>query len=1642
LLENLNITKLLLENAQKTPMKEAIVCNEQSITYSEFYVKLISLSEKIKEIGIVKGDFVGIYMDNSIDMVLSVFAVLISNAIIVPINTGLPSENISRILRESNPKLILYNNNKDVEATFAGVQLYCVDHKRIGRNHTLTNASGTFEREELAYCIFTSGSSGIPKGVLLTLRGIVNHVQAKIDLLDLTCESRLCLSFNIGFVASIWQILTPILLGAKLFIYESELIKNPYHFFERLENDMVNVVSLIPQVLYNYCKYIEDADKKLPLAEINSIVLTGERVNKIVVEKFYRHYNHITLVNAYGQSECSDDTFHYKISQNIILDETPIGKPIRNVCYHILDNALKEVAHGEKGELFIGGVCLSKCYLNNKKLTDEKFVRLSNTVFFRTGDIVRCNENNDVVYLGRADNQIKIHGYRIEAEEIESHINQIDGIDQSIVFELETNEIDRILGAFYTSEKNISSSYVVRYLSARLPAYMVPPYIKQVEKIPVSNNGKLDRKGLWEIIASTKNEYVVPRTATEELLCDIYKEVLHVDRVGINDSFFELGGHSLNALRVINRLSEKTRKLLHIRDIFATQTVKELSAVIERLKSQEYGAIPEAEAKGSYPMSSTQKRVYVICQMDNVGVAYNMPRAMKLTGEVCQERIRASLQQIIDRHEILRTEFLIEDGEPRQRVRQNVVADYEYVEDTVTDEEEIIRLFVRPFHFEKLPLLRVKLVRRSDHFLFLIDTHHIVSDGMSETIFIQELNLLYHGEKLDKPQRQYKDYSEWMRTRDLSEQERYWLREFEGEIPTLDMPLDYARPQEQRFSGGSIHAKTGAVLTHKIKQLAQRTATTEYMVFLSAAMVLLSRYSGQDDIVIGSPISARTHHDTESMMGMFANTLAMRGTPSGEKDYAVFLAEVKEKCLKAYENQEYPFERLVDSVNRERNISRNPLFDVFLVLQNYTDAVYDRDHLFNEELIVNKGTTQFDLSLFFYESKNNYQIVLEYCSDLYSRDTAEGLLRHLIVILEQVTEDETKRINEIEVITEDERERIIGEFNDTYVEYPKEKTVTDLFEEQVRKTPESIAVIFEEEQISYGELNEKANQLARKLRDIGVKPNDFVCLLTERSIEMVIGIYGIMKAGGAYVPIDPTYPKERINFILADCKPKAMLVGEAIGHDSVDIPEIHLNHNTTFQGLKGNLAKVNIPNDLIYTYYTSGTTGKPKGVMVEHRSVVNYCSDTKYGLYRRASLGAYTGMLGVTDIIFDIVAIEMLLALVNNIKVILTSDAQKNDQYSISQLVTSNDVEILQTTPSKLKLYCYDKNNIDYLKKLKVIVLGGERLTLELYNEVRSYTDAEIINNYGPTETTIYSTISRIENEISRVTIGTPVANTQIYVVKGQMMCGIGIPGEICISGDGLARGYLNDPVLTAEKFVDNPFGKGKMYRTGDWGRWLPDGNIEYLGRMDDQVKIKGMRIELGEIETALKKVADVRDCVVTIRTDKAGDNAIYAYVLSEKEIDISAVRHCLAKTLPVYMIPPYIKQIERIPVTRNGKLDRKALPEIEVGTGKRFREPRNETEEILCEIYKEILHIDYVGIFDDFFELGGDSIKAIRIVNAMLELGYMMSIKNIFNMRTVEALAKMMESASDSHPSASDGIIGSAELRQEDIAALNELFR
>jgi len=1613
-LRDKTIHELFEEQVEKTPDNIAVVYENRQLTYRELNEKSNQLARALREKGVVPDSIVGIMIERSIEMIVGIMGILKAGGAYLPIDPEYPKDRIGYMLEDSMAYILItrklyIGNIADTISTIIDIEDISVISGMAEQN-----INAKYDKNRKMYLIYTSGSTGNPKGAAVRADSFMNLTNWFTREFNISESDNVLLIAPVGFDLAQKNLYAALVKGGRLCILP-ERTYNYTSVLKIIHKERITIINCTPSA---FQLIIDAATDCHELEYLRWVFLGGEPINTANLVKWVKsQYYKAEIVNTYGPTECTDIATYYKISKQEIENMVviPIGKPIDNVKLYIVDKNNNLLPIGHQGELCIGGVSLGTGYLNRPELTVEKFVENPfepGKRMYKTGDLTRWLPDGNIEFLGRIDHQVKIRGFRIELGEVESQLLKHEAVKEAVVAAKGDQGGNKYLCAYITAEKELTIIELRGYLRQELPDYMVPSYFVQLDKMPLTPNGKIDRKALPEPdgIIETGAEYEAPRSEMEEKLVSIWQEVLGAEKIGINDNFFDLGGHSLKATSMVSKIHKELNVEVPLREVFKTPTIKGLSEYMKGHGENIYAAIEPVEEKEHYGLSSAQKRLYTLQQLDLKSTGYNISGVREIQGKLDVGRLEAAFEKLIERHEALRTSFELMGEEIVQKIHKEAEFEIEYKEAREEDIQEIARSFIRAFDLSKAPLLRVGLIKLyPEKHILMFDMHHIISDGTSIGILVDELVKLYEGKKLPNLRLQYKDYAAWqnkmINSGVMKNQAEYWLKAFEGGIPALNLPIDYQRPAIQSFEGDTTNFELNEEITKELRNIAKETGSTIYMVLLAGFNVLLSKYSGQEDIVVGSPIAGRPHADLKNIMGMFVNTLAIRNYPSGEKTVREFIEEVKENALRAYENQDYQFEELVDRLNITRDMSRNPLFDVLFVLQNLDTKKLSIENLKFRDYETENKTAKFDIIITAVEAGKIIKINIQYCTKLFEKASIERMKCHLIRVMKELTKGACKQLKEIEIITEEEKKQILEDFNSTYTEYPKNKTIQELFEEQVEKTPDNIAVIYENQQLTYRELNRRANQLARVLRKKGVVPDSIVGIKVDRSLEMIVGIMGILKAGGAYLPIDPDYPEDRIKFILEDSGAKLLIsqtyqIREVYKGSEI----ININDKETYALDSSNLEILNRPTNLAYIIYTSGSTGKPKGVMISNYSVINFINSQK----KEFGIDENERILQFSTISFDASVEQIFVSLLSGAVLILVSKQRLLDITEFQSYIEEKRVTHLHAVPAFLE-------NIRWRDsyKLKRVLAGGDVCPMELANRWNIHCD--FYNKYGPTETTVTSIELLVKKGFGKVLIGKPISNTRIYITdKNNKLCPIGVRGELCIAGDGLAIGYLNRPELTAEKFVENPFEPGKrMYRTGDLARWLSDGNIEFLGRIDHQVKIRGFRIELREIESRLLKHEAIKEAVVAAKEDQSGNKYICAYIKADKELTVSELRGYMGQELPDYMVPSYFVQLDKMPLTPNGKIDRKALPEPNVSmmAGTEYEAPRNDIEEKLVKIWQEVLRIEKIGINDNFFDLGGHSLKATSMVSKIhKELNVEVPLREVFKRPTVKELAEFIK--------------------------------
>lgn len=1625
----------LISNFEKqvirTPNNIAIIERNRKLSYDQLNKEANKLARVLRRKGVESNKLVGIMIERSVEMIIAVLAILKAGGAYLPIDPFYPESRTNYILEDSQP-IIVITKKAFVKKIKASAVIIDLDNEVFSseENYNL-EVIGT--SNDLAYVIYTSGTTGKPKGVMIKQYSAVNYLEWMIKVFPLNSSSTVLQKTSISFDPSVTEIFWCLFSGARLCMLEVNGEKDPNSIVQAIRNNNVTHVAFVASMLNLFTDYVLAKEAVEDISSLTNVFSQGEALQTHHVKKFYdmfKEHKKVVLTNLYGPTEATIQTAYYMCPRGKELERIPIGKPIFNNRIYIVDGDLKVQPIDTIGELCIAGVGLAEGYLNNKKITREKFIENpfeEEERVYRTGDLARWLDDGNIEIYGRIDYQIKIKGFRIELGEIEESLRSYEEIEDAVVVKKTIDSGQEYLCGYLISSINISEQDLKKRLSDILPEYMIPSHMVFLKKFPLLSNGKLDRNRLPNPMEGKVNTKLVePTSDIERQLVEFWKQELGANSIGSECNFFESGGDSLK----INCLRLKIYKYLKIdipfKVFFNAQTIKSLAKYIENSRDKHtYLPIKKVEDKEYYPLSSAQKRIYILTQKREDKVSYNIPLAYKIYGDIDINKLEESFRQLIKRHDSLRTSFEIRGYEPVQLVNDFDSFDFNIEVLSIKPQQckKYLDDCLKPFELSKAPLFRVILLNlgQSEHILVL-NMHHIVSDGISETILINELSQLYSGLELEEASTQYKDFVMWNIDRlnkdYILPQKKFWLDKFKNVPDTLDLPLDFSRPKMLNPKGIKSSFEITDSYYRLLNEISNIENSTLFMIMLTTLKILMYKYTNQMDITIGSVLANRQHPQTEKVVGMFANTVALRSHIDENNSFINQLRIEKEELLQTIENQDYPFEELVKELDFDKDISHNPLFDVFFQLDSYNSYQLQLDEAVITRHNHDFKLSFFDLTIIATDMENKIIVDILYNDSIFAEDTIQRFKKHFVNVVKQITSNATRKIKNINLLQDDEKNKLLNIFNNTYNEYSKSKTIYQLFEEQVQAKPNNTAVVFGEEKLSYKELNNKSNRLARVLIDKGVCKEVIVGILAQRSIGTVVAILAIMKAGGTYLPIDPQYPQNRIKFLIEDSSTEILFVDNELKKDipfsglKIDMESIS---NLDGSNDEDNLYNRSCPENLAYIIYTSGSTGKPKGCMIEHRNVVNYLLWAEK-TYLKGELLTFPLFSSLS---FDLTVTSLLLPLTTGNKVIIYKDS------NIENVFEDNKCEIIKLTPSHLKLI----RNKEYPNSIvKKMILGGEALETELVSDVlKNYkNDIKVFNEYGPTEATVGCMTYLYDSEADKnptIPIGKPADNVQIHIMdKNCSLVPIGIKGEIYIAGDGIGRGYLNRRELSSERFVPNPFkNSGKMYKTGDYGRWLPNGNIEYYGRMDNQVKIRGYRIELCEIEFQLLKNDNIENAVVISKNDKFGNQYLCAYYTLKVENSNNiekTLKENLFNVLPEYMIPSYFVYVKTIPLTANGKIDYLALPTPHVRLNEEVEkhEPTNVTEEKLIKIWESVLPVKGFGTDKSFFDLGGFSLNAMTaIAKINREFKVRLSLADFFNTPVIKLLAQRILSLNES---------------------------
>ncbi|HGN8657938.1 TPA: pyoverdine non-ribosomal peptide synthetase PvdD [Pseudomonas aeruginosa] len=1612
------------EQARQRPQAVALILDEQRLSYGELNARANRLAHCLIARGVGADVPVGLALERSLDMLVGLLAILKAGGAYLPLDPAAPEERLAHILDDSGVRLLLTQGHLlEHLPRQAGVEVLAIDGLVLD-GYAESDPLPTLSADNLAYVIYTSGSTGKPKGTLLTHRNALRLFSATEAWFGFDERDVWTLFHSYAFDFSVWEIFGALLYGGCLVIVPQWVSRSPEDFYRLLCREGVTVLNQTPSAFKQLMAVACSADMATQQPALRYVIFGGEALDLQSLRPWFQRFGdrQPQLVNMYGITETTVHVTYRPVSEADLKGGlvSPIGGTIPDLSWYILDRDLNPVPRGAVGELYIGRAGLARGYLRRPGLSATRFVPNpfpggAGERLYRTGDLARFQADGNIEYIGRIDHQVKVRGFRIELGEIEAALAGLAGVRDAVVLAHDgvggTQLVGYVVADSAEDAERLRES-LRESLKRHLPDYMVPAHLMLLERMPLTVNGKLDRQALPQPDASLSQQaYRAPGSELEQRIAAIWAEILGVERVGLDDNFFELGGHSLLATRVISRVRQEQQLDASLKALFERPVLEAFAQGLERT-TDAVSTIPLADRQQPLALSFAQERQWFLWQLEPESAAYHIPSALRLRGRLDVDALQRSFDSLVARHETLRTRFRLEGGRSYQQVQPAVSVSIEreqFGEEGLI--ERIQAIVVQPFDLERGPLLRVNLLQlaEDDHVLVLVQ-HHIVSDGWSMQVMVEELVQLYaaYSQGLDVVLPalpiQYADYALWQRSwMEAGEKERqlaYWTSLLGGEQPVLELPFDRPRPARQSHRGAQLGFELPRELVEAVRALAQREGASSFMLLLASFQALLYRYSGQADIRVGVPIANRNRVETERLIGFFVNTQVLKADLDGRMGFDELLAQARQRALEAQAHQDLPFEQLVEALQPERNASHNPLFQVLFNHQSEIRSVTPEVQLEDlrlEGLAWDGQTAQFDLTLDIQEDENGIWASFDYAADLFDASTVERLAGHWRNLLRGIVANPRQRLGELPLLDAPERRQTLSEWNPAQREYAVQGTLQQRFEEQARQRPQAVALILDEQRLSYGELNARANRLAHCLIARGVGADVPVGLALERSLDMLVGLLAILKAGGAYLPLDPAAPEERLAHILDDSGVRLLLTQ---GHLLERLPRQAGVEVLAIDGLvlDGYAESDPLPtlsaDNLAYVIYTSGSTGKPKGTLLTHRNALRLFSATEawFGFDERDVWTLFHSYA------FDFSVWEIFGALLYGGRLVIVPQWVSRSPEDFYRLLCREGVTVLNQTPSAFKQLMAVACSADMATQqpaLRYVIFGGEALDLQsLRPWFQRFGDRQpqLVNMYGITETTVHVTyrpVSEADLEGGLVSpIGGTIPDLSWYILDRDLNpVPRGAVGELYIGRAGLARGYLRRPGLSATRFVPNPFPGGageRLYRTGDLARFQADGNIEYIGRIDHQVKVRGFRIELGEIEAALAGLAGVRDAVV-LAHDGVGGTQLVGYVVADSAEDAERLRESLRESLkrhlPDYMVPAHLMLLERMPLTVNGKLDRQALPQPDASLSQQaYRAPGSELEQRIAAIWAEILGVERVGLDDNFFELGGHSLLLLML--------------------------------------------------------------
>ncbi|MEP7121093.1 MAG: non-ribosomal peptide synthase/polyketide synthase [Byssovorax sp.] len=1644
---------LFERQVDRAPAAVAVTLGGAQLTYRELDERANRLAQHLVARGVRREELIGLAVHRTLDLVVGILGILKAGGAYLPLDPEYPKDRLAFMIADSKIGYLLTESELATTLPAHEAQVICLDADwpTIARS----SAARVPERggpEGLAYVIYTSGSTGKPKGALVTHANVTRLFSATEAWYGFGADDVWTMFHSYAFDFSVWEIWGALLYGGRLVIVPYWISREPAAFYQLLGEEGVTVLNQTPSA-FRQLDHIDASASPAALAalKLRFVVFGGEALDLGDLRGWWDRHGDTTpqLVNMYGITETTVHVTYRPVNEADLARpwSSVIGRPIPDLQVYVLDARRELLPIGVTGEMYVGGAGVARGYLGRPELTAERFLPdpwAAGKTLYRTGDLARVLANGDLEYLGRIDHQVKIRGFRIELGEIEAALDQHVGVREAVVLAREDVPGDKRLAAYVVCNGDAPSATELRaFVKEKLPEYMVPSAFVFLAVLPLTENGKVDRRALPvpEAGRAAERVHVAPRGPVEEALAAIFAEVLRVETVSAHDDFFELGGHSLLATQLVGRVRAAFAIELPLRALFEATTPAELALRVQAALGAERGAVaPPIVALGpraTRVLSFAEERLWFLDQLDPGDASYVVPLPIYLTGALDEGSLRRALAEVVRRHEILRTTVSVVDGRPVAVVHPPADLALPVTSLTALSTErrsaaaraEIAADARIPFDLAAGPLFRARLLALGDEdHVLLLAMHHLVTDGWSMGVLDREISALYAAFSRGEPSPlrelpiQYGDYAAWQRDwlagEVLDAALAYWTEHLAGAPRALELPTDRPRPPVQTTVGARRVFTVPPTLSASLAELARREGVTLFMILLAALDALLHRYSGQDDLVVGTPIANRTVPATEGLIGFFVNTAVLRARIDDGLPFRALLAQVKETCLGAYAHQDLPFERLVQELEPDRDPSRSPLFQVMFALQNAPSGGAPRSSVTRRELASPTVTAKFDLTLTMLDGARGLAGGFEYNVDLFDEATIARVCAHFVAILASAARDPGASVGDLELIDEAERRLLLDSWSGARTEYPRDSSITALFEAQVDATPDAVAVVFRDAELSYRELDRRANRLARALRQRGVGPEVRVGLFARRSLEMVVATLAILKAGGAYVPLDPGYPPQRLAFLRDDAGLRLLVTAGAVPEPSlfegaelgsVDAADASLADESCARVDAGTTGA-----SLAYVMYTSGSTGTPKGVLVLHRGVVRLVVGTGY-----VPFGADEVFLQLAPIAFDAATFEIWGPLLHGGKlVVFPSDPPALDE--LGAVVRRHGVTTLWLTTGLFNVVV--DTDLDSLRSLRRVLTGGDALSVaHVARALAGLPGVAIINGYGPTEGTTFTTCHTVSlaDTMGPIPIGRPIANTTVYVLDPRgRLAPVGVPGELYVGGDGVARGYLDRPELTAERFVPHPFGgEGALYRTGDLARFREGGALAFLGRRDFQVKIRGFRIELGEIEAVLAQHPAVRAVAVLAREDHPGEKRLVAYVVLDDAAapDVASLAAFLGARLPDHLVPSAFVTLAALPLNANGKVDRRALPapDAPVTAERAHVAPRGPLEQALAAIFADVLHIAEISAEAGFFELGGHSLLATQVVaRVRAAFGIELPLRVLFEASTPAELSLRVDAA------------------------------